>query len=45
MDSLPKHLDYNVQNKTNGPSFSLLKLMLVAESEIEMKNSTNPGLV
>ena len=39
MDSLPKRLNY--KNKTNGPSIPRFKL--VAGSEIEMKNFTNPG--
>ena len=43
-DSLPKCLDCNVENQSNGRSFSYLKLVQVAGSEIEMKNFTNPGL-
>ena len=39
MDSLPKRLNYNVDNKTNGPLFSTFKLLLVAGSEIEVKIS------
>ena len=37
-------LHCKVENQTNGPTFSLFKLVLVAWSEIEMKNFTNPGL-
>ena len=44
MDSLPKHLQCNVENQTNSSSFSAFKLAQVAGSEIEMKNFTNPGL-
>ena len=40
-----KCLNRNVENKTNGPSFSSFKLVLTAGSEIvEMKNFTNLGL-
>ena len=42
-DSLPKCLHGNVENKNGRRSFSF-KPVLVAGSEIEMKNSTNPGL-
>ena len=43
LNSLPKRLNYDVKNKMNGPSFSPFKLFLVAGSDIEMKNFTNPG--
>ena len=43
-DSLPKCLNYDVENKRNAPSVSSFKLVQVAGSEIEMKNFTNPGL-
>ena len=36
-DSISKRPNYNDENKTNGPSFSLFKLVLVAGSEIEIK--------
>ena len=43
-DSLPKCLNYNVENKTNSSSFPPFILVLVAGSEVEMKSFTNPGL-
>ena len=43
-ESLPKCLNYNAENNSNGPSFSSFKLVQVAGSEIEMKNFTYPGL-
>ena len=39
-DSLPKGLNYDVENKTNGLSIPPLELVLVAGSEIEMKYFT-----
>ena len=42
-DSLPKCPNCNVENQTNGRS-SRLKLVRVARSDVEKKNSTNPGL-
>ena len=43
-DSLPKRRSCSVENQINGPRFSSFKLVLVAWSEIEVKNFTNPGL-
>ena len=40
-NSLPKGLNYNVENTTNSPCFPPFKLVLVAGSEMEMKNFTN----
>ena len=45
--SLPKRLHrngLNVENQTNGPSFSSLNIVQVAGSRIKLPNFTNPGL-
>ena len=43
-DYPPNCLDYDVENRTSSHSFPFSKLVLVAGSEIEMKNFTDPGL-
>ena len=43
-DSLPKCLNYNVENKKNSSSVPHFRFVQISEPEIEMKNFINPGL-